>query len=150
MKEIQFYKFIRDYVFQRHVDIMQRRQWLRCIRKPTATEQAIKVDEELNEFLDAKEHAPRLMTHMVYNLKDDLFIELYRDFIKDTKESELADVILAKCYLMFLLKKESLKFCPIWFVEGHFDNIYRLSIGFKDIKLHLKAKMRYNKLRQDW
>ena len=151
MKEKAFYNFIRYYVFPRHIEIMQKRQWMRRVN---VAEQAEKVDEELNEFLGATKSAPGLLTFITYHLADDLFVELYQEFIKDTKESEMADVILAKCYLMYI-EIWPTPVCfpeihPIWFIDQYFENIVKLSSGIKNIKLHLKAKMRYNSLRKDW
>jgi hypothetical protein len=78
-------------------------------------------------------------------------VSFYEKHIKNTKESETADFIIA-CFSNVYLKQkyEGIKlslYSDLSFFEPVFDSAKSEEI---DLPNHIKMKLRYNKLRKDW
>jgi len=151
MNENKFYKFIQEYAIPHNFEVVRNR--LSGFYFIAREAQEEKIDEELQELFEASSHfTSALATWIIYQMGDELFLAFYEEYIKNTYESEMTDVLLAKCTLLSINRElMAEKHLPPWYTKAHLCNLLQYVAECKsDIYLHIKAKIRYNSLRNDW
>lgn len=121
------------------------------IENATLEAQEAKIHEEYNEMVCAKTKTSPVKFFTARLLPSFWFVPFYEKHIKNTKESETADFIIA-CFSNVYLKQkyEGIKlslYSDLSFFEPVFDSAKNEGI---DLPSHIKMKLRYNKLRKDW
>lgn len=148
MNEISFYKFLKNYAIPENWQVIKAKN--KDYEYITPHSQEKKIKEEQLEYFATNRKSSIIALFFIYFLTDDLFVAFYEEYIKDTKMSELADVVLSKCtYMALIASYMENKDIPIWYIANHIENLH-INVLKRGIKLHIKAKIKYNNLRKDW
>lgn len=121
------------------------------IENATLEAQEAKIHEEYKEMVCAKIKTSPVKFFIARLLPSFWFVSFYEKHIKNTKESETADFIIA-CFSNVYLKQkyEGIKlslYSDLSFFEPVFNSAKSEEI---DLPNHIKMKLRYNRLRKDW
>lgn len=109
-------------------------------------QQREKIKEELEEMINASRYAKRRDVFIARFLPKCMFMPFYKKRIKDTKESEVADYLIA----CFSYKHIARDMAPEFGKNAdEMINATKLLGGYLNLKNHVILKIRYNKHRGD-
>jgi hypothetical protein len=109
-------------------------------------QQREKIKEELEEMINASRYAKRRDVFIARFLPKCMFMPFYKKRIKDTKESEVADYLIA-CFSYKYIARDTPEFSKN--ADEMISNAKKLLGDYLNLRVHVTLKIRYNKHRGD-
>ena len=110
-------------------------------------QQREKIKEELEEMINASRYAKRRDVFIARFLPKCMFMPFYKKRIKDTKDSEAADYLIACFSYKYIARDMAPEFSKN--ADEMISNAKKLLVDYLNLRVHVILKIRYNKHRGD-
>ena len=110
-------------------------------------QQREKIKEELEEMINASRYAKRRDVFIARFLPKCMFMPFYKKRIKDTKDSEVADYLIACFSYKYIARDMAPEFSKN--ADEMISNAKKLLGDYLNLRVHVILKIRYNKHRGD-